>query len=123
MPDCGQPSSTVTSRFVFFTVAMMASRSSGRSDRRLMTSAETPWASRVAAASIAWRTPLPNVTIETSLPSRIVLALPNGSTKSLLRMSALTGKDMPYRISFSSTQTGPLSRTAALRSPRASSAS
>ena len=51
------------------------------------------------------------------------LAWPMGSTKSLSNIFSLTGKDSPYRISFSRNTTGSGSLMEAFRSPRASSLS
>ena len=49
-PDCGQPSSTVTMRPVFFTDAMIVSVSIGRSVRRSITSASMPSLASSSAA-------------------------------------------------------------------------
>mmetsp|Transcript_20269 Transcript_20269/g.71676 ORF Transcript_20269/g.71676 Transcript_20269/m.71676 type:complete len:242 (-) Transcript_20269:225-950(-) len=122
MPHCGQPSSTVTRRLVFLTVATMASRSSGRSVRRLMTSTLMPSPARISAASSDRPTWREKVTMLTSLPSRSVLALPIGSTKSSFMASSLIGITTPYMSSFSRNTTGSGSRMAALMRPLASSA-
>lgn len=50
-PDCGQPCSTETRRFVFFTDSKTVSKSNGLKVRRLMTSASIPiWLSSLAAS-------------------------------------------------------------------------
>lgn len=49
-PCCGKPSSTVTSRFVFLTETLMASLSSGRIERRFITSAVIPSLLSISAA-------------------------------------------------------------------------
>ncbi len=63
--------------------------------------------------------PIAKDTMVTSLPVRWIRALPIGSTKS---SSCGTGKDCPYRISFSRKITGFGSRIAALSRPLASEA-
>lgn len=49
-PCCGKPSSTVTTRFVFLTETLMASLSSGRIERRFITSAVIPSLLSISAA-------------------------------------------------------------------------
>lgn len=51
MPDWGQPCSTEIRWFVFMTDLPMVSMSSGRKERRLMTSASIPWPASSLAAS------------------------------------------------------------------------
>lgn len=49
-PCCGNPSSTVTSRLVFLTETLIASLSSGRIERRFITSALMPSLLSISAA-------------------------------------------------------------------------
>ncbi len=81
-PANGQPSSTVTIRFVFFTLATIVSMSSGRSERRLMTSASMPCSASASAAYIATPTMMLKATRVTRSPARSIFARPIGSTKS-----------------------------------------
>mmetsp|Transcript_4739 Transcript_4739/g.6508 ORF Transcript_4739/g.6508 Transcript_4739/m.6508 type:complete len:240 (-) Transcript_4739:445-1164(-) len=120
-PLWGQPSSTVTTRWVFFTDSMIVLRSRGRSVLRLMTSTLMPSSSSVLATSSDTPTIREKVTMVTSLPSRSTLACPMGTTKSRSLAASLSGKAVPYNISFSSTTTRFSSRIAAFISPRASS--
>lgn len=96
MPQTDQPSSTVTSRDVLRTDAISAGRSSGRSVRRLSTSAEMPSFSSAAAASSAVPTERLNVAMVTSVPARSIFALPMGMRKSLDCASGDSLKDVPY---------------------------
>ena len=79
MPAKGQPSSTVTRRLVFSTEASTASPSSGRSERRSITSASMPSAASVSAASNARPTMIEKAATVTSLPVRATAALPMGT--------------------------------------------
>ena len=65
--------------------------SSGRSVRRLITSALTPIAASFSAASSANPTIFENAVIVTSVPSRSTLALPISITKSFDCASSLIG--------------------------------
>ena len=74
----------------------MASTSMGFTERRLMTSASTPYFSlSVEAAVRAWPTQRDSVTMVRSLPGRSILALPKGRTKSEDWASADMGKFWP----------------------------
>ena len=82
MPANGQPSSTVTSRLVFFTLSTMVAVSSGRNERRLITSASMPASASASAAFIATPTMMLNATMVTCDPARSIFALPIGTMKS-----------------------------------------
>ena len=88
----GQPCSTVTMRFVFFTDSMMVALSSGRSVRRSMISASMPSFASASAASMHMPTEMECDTSVTCAPSRTTRALPIGSTKS---SSFGTGNERP----------------------------
>lgn len=93
---------------------MIVSMSNGLIDLKLMTSTLIPSSfSRISAASSAWVTFLLWVTMVMSDPSFSTLALPMGRTKSSESSSAVSGKETPYRSSFSRKQTGLGSRIAA----------
>mmetsp|Transcript_112734 Transcript_112734/g.168697 ORF Transcript_112734/g.168697 Transcript_112734/m.168697 type:complete len:201 (+) Transcript_112734:187-789(+) len=120
-PCCGHPCSTVTQRPVFSMDFKMASRSKGRMDNRLITSAEIPLAAKASAASRQIPTGLEKEIMVTSVPSRSNLAFPKGITQSFDCASSDIGKEVPYMSSCSKTTTGLGSRIAALMSPLASS--
>ena len=82
MPATGQPSSTDTTREVFFTLSMMVAVSSGRRVRRLITSASMPSAASRSAAFRAMPTMMPKATRVTAVPCRSILARPIGTMKS-----------------------------------------
>lgn len=144
-PDCGQPCSTDTKWFVFFTDSMTVSKSNGRRLRRLTTSASMPMALNSFAASKHVATAREKATkvmclpifrkkvkirqrnlflsrIFHVLPTRSILALPMGTMKSFDKTSSETSKGVPYIISFSRQTTGSGSRIAAFSKPLASSA-
>lgn len=106
---------TITHRLVFLTLLTMVSKSIGLIDLKLMTSTVTPSSfSRISAAKTQCPTDLEWATSVMSFPSRSILALPMGRTNSSdVAHSFETGKDCPYRISFSRTTTGFGSRMAA----------
>lgn len=90
---------------------------------KLITSHDIPDFDRVYAAYNENRTFLEYATIETSLPSLIILAFPMGITKSSRRTYSGTSKLYPYKFSFYKKATGFPFLIAALRRPLQSSAS
>ena len=81
----------VTQRFVFCTERMIASSSSGSSVRGSSTSTEIPSASACSAACSASGTIRPIAITVTSVPSRMMRALPNGIGSSFSGTSPLSG--------------------------------
>eukprot|EP00835_Amoeboradix_gromovi_P004865 NODE_409_length_9212_cov_0.585537.p9 type:complete len:140 gc:universal NODE_409_length_9212_cov_0.585537:1223-804(-) len=89
-PKAGQPPSTDIILLVFCTLSNIVLVSSGRMLLRLITSHDIPFDSSIVAASKHWPTLLLWPTSVTSVPSRSILALPIGNTKSLPRTSSET---------------------------------
>src|SRR5581483_5773596 len=96
-PYMGNPDSTAMKRPVFLRDLITVSTSNGLMERRLMTSASTPYFCFSSAAALRDRpTHRDRVTIVRSFPGRSIFALPIGRTKSFWRTASLTGKDSPY---------------------------
>src|ERR1051325_1404547 len=102
---------------VFFTVCVMASRSSGQSERRSRISISIPSLARISAASCAVWTMAAYVIMLKSRPSRCTRALPIGTTWPFSDTSSLMRR---YRNLCSRNRTGLLSRMADLIRPLAS---
>jgi hypothetical protein len=95
MPDCGNPSSTVTSLPVLITLFTIVSLSKGLIVRRFITSHDIPSFFKAYAASNEYFTFLEYPTIVTSVPSFIIFAFPIGTKKSLSSTSSETSKVSP----------------------------
>src|SRR4051812_30169379 len=95
-PKDGNPDSTHNMWPVFFTDLTMASTSRGFIDRRLMTSASTPYRFfSSSAATSDWPTHRERVTMVRSLPGRSILALPN-CISSVCATRARQSEEGPY---------------------------
>ena len=112
----GHCSSTITKRFVFFTLSKIVNQSNGRMVATSITSASIPSLASSSAAPKATFIILLNETMVTSLPSLFTKHFPMGNTYS----SSGTSPFSPYITSLSINITGSSSLIAAFNKPFAS---